>query len=245
MSDVIASGAKQSRRDGSNLFEISQRRMKRFVFVLSLIALASCGKKEQPTPAPPPPPPNPNPGAGSFGGCGNVGGVPLTPNIPGYSATLTSSYGGYGWGGGNSTPNSLTLQIFHSSTNYRFEDPVQTVVASGSFSFPGLLDFYPTPFPQTNIPTTFCVSSANLGGGPPITGLYYTDHRALSLTLQGLAQAPLTNPFGNNYSGAVQYTPLPVRLELQGSLSYLRIVGQVLVTLGSGNSSFRLYYHAQ
>lgn len=220
------------------------------VILLSLAVLSSCGKKEEPVPLPPPPPQVPN-NPGGFGGvggfnCGNIGGgLPLSPNNLGYVGTLTSANYSYGYNGGAQNTNSLTLQIFHANQNFRYEDPVQSIVASGMFTYPSLYELYPYPMSQPNTPTSFCVSSSSFSGGTPVTGIYLSQYASIELTLQGLAQIPLMSPFGYGYQQGLQMSSTPITLNIQGYLSYGRIIGQVEVMVGSGSYAVRQYFYSE
>jgi hypothetical protein len=163
-------------------------KLRNLACVMAVSALVvACGGNN--TPAPPPPAQYPNPGTPGVPGygvasCGGVGGAqPVRPDGSPYIGDL-----GQG--------NSIQLTLFL-STAYNADYSVKNVVGSANFTFPQLQQVI---YPATTTQTSFCVSSANIQGGPPSPGKLY-GNGALSMTLTGIIQTSYINPFQPGFPG--------------------------------------------
>ena len=213
--------------------------------------LVSCGggKDSSPAPAPstPAPAPAPTPINTTVPGTNcplNATGVPLQQNGQPIFGSLQSTQSGY-WG----SQNSLTLAL--SFVNYTGPGSwVQNVVGSGAFVFPDiglLLGNY------TNTNSNVCVTSNNIGSTGSNPGTYSMGNGAISMSLSGVVQVPLYNPY-TSYPG--YYPPngnqmgqetirINIGINCAAYISNNRLVGCVSVRLGNSPYGRVLNYYSR
>lgn len=228
------------------------KRLNALAIVALSYILVSCGggnnSSSAPAPSTPLPAPAPTPVVNTIPGTNcplTSGGVPLQQNGSPIFGSLQSTQSGY-WG----SQNSLTLAL--SFINYTGPGSwVQSVVGSGSFVFPDLGLLLGT---QTNSNYNICVNSNNVGTSGSNPGTYSMGNGSVSMSLTGVTQVPLYNPF-NPYPGS--YQPYPtnqmgqetIRINIGiGCPAYIsnnRLVGCVNVRLGNSPYGRVLNYYSR
>ncbi|MFM8314493.1 MAG: hypothetical protein ACKOA8_09430, partial [Deltaproteobacteria bacterium] len=217
---------------------------KRPIFITSLMTvliMVGCGKgNNNPAPAPAPTNPAPvNPAVPvppGINSCPAIpGGVPLNPTNTPYFGSLQNVSTGPGC-----FANSNTLTLSLGFVNYGGPGSmVQNIVGSGSFIFPDLAMVFGN---QSYMNTNICVSSNNTGAAGYNPGTFNMGMGTVSMTLTGVVQVPLYNPY-SGYPGSYQPYPSPQttqdRVTLNIGMScptYInnnRIVGCIDVRVGS------------
>jgi len=221
----------------------------RFVVLTGATYLVmSCGGGNNSASAPAPSTPAPAPAAPSVPGTNcplNSGGVPVNQNGSPIFGSLQSSNNGY-WGNQNSLTLSLSFINYTGPGSY-----VQSVIGSGSLVFPDLSLLLGT---QTNTNYNICVNSNNIGAAGSNPGTYSMGNGAVSLTLNGVVQVPLYNPY-TSYPGSYQTYPsnqygqqsllVSIGTNCAAYVVNNRLVGCVSVRLGNSPYSRVLNYYSR
>lgn len=246
--------------------------MKRTRLVLSiavsLVLLSACGSKTPP-PSIPAPIPNLTGQTGyAGGGCAPVSGdFPFRRDNAPYVGNLTP----LNQQQGSSSSNSISLNL--SYMNYSSGDAsLQTIVASGMFYFPDMLNYIGMMPQGGSQPNSFCVTSADPTSGTRLPGVFAPGDSSIALTLRGIAYVPryTYSPFDpvyptyypGSYNGGTYQNPyqqiagtqptmvqvaIGTTTQCPAWLNSTRIYGCVQVTIGNtpSASNYVFYYQSR